>query len=239
MKLATKIEPNLNKLDILTSIGWRYLEIYTNRSVIESPLMIGLLLSYPEIEYVVHAPTDYFDKSVIDFAHQINAKLINTHKILSNDDLKKLTSYAKKKGITITVENESFPESHHLDKHGNLLPTVKTYDPIRSAGDFHRLVEEIPDIRLCIDVEHALIRKEYPSILDSCYELLGHIHLCGFNGGEHHRPVYENMQLVQHLATTLRKYKYHGFIVCEHSLKQQTLEVWKKTLEECASLFGE
>ena len=238
MKFATKVEPNSKKLDTLDKIGWKYLEIYTSRSFIESWGAMVLLKSYG-FEYVVHSPTDYFDKSVIDFASRIGARLINTHKIIEDNALADLVALAKVRGITVTVETEAFPESHHLDDDGKQLPTIQTYDPIRSGGDFLRLQEKIPDLRLCVDIEHAMIRKEYPSIIDSCYESLGHIHLCGFKGGPHHRPIYENMELVQHLATLLRKYKYQGFIVCEHDVEFHTIEVWEKTLKECASLFGD
>jgi len=238
MKFATKIEPNFEKLDILARMGWKHLEIYTNRFFIEKVGILSLLKSY-KFEYVVHSPTDYFDESVIDFASRIGAKLINTHKIIEDNLLDKLVTKAKAKGIVVSIENEAFPESHHLDDDGKQLPTIQTYSPIRSGGDFLRLQEKIPDVRLCVDIEHAMIRKEYPSIIDSCYALLGHIHLCGFTGGPHHRPIYENMELVQHLATLLKKYEYKGFIVAEHNLEFHTPEVWGKTLKECASLFGD
>lgn len=236
MKFATKIEPDQKKLDILSQIGWKYLEIYTNRFYIDSTEVVSLLKKY-SFEYVVHSPTDYFDKSVIEFASKIKAKVVNTHKIVDDKELARLVALAKTKHISITVENEAFPESHHLDDEGKMLPTIKTYDPIRSGGDFLRLRERVPRVKLCVDVEHAMIRKEYPGIIDSCYEFLGHIHLCGFKGGPHHRPIYENMELVQHIATLLRKYEYKGFVVCEHDVEFHTPKIWEKTLKECKDLF--
>jgi len=237
MKFAAKVEPNFKKLNVLSEIGWKYLEIFTSHKFINDDV-VQLLKNY-KFEYVVHAPTDYFDKSIVDFADNIGAKLINTHKIIEDDVLVGLVAKAKAKGIVVSIENEAFPESHHLDDNGKTLPTILTYSPIRSGGDFLRLQEKVPDIKLCVDVEHAIIRKEYPSVIDSCYESLGHIHLCGFNGGPHHRPIYENMELMQHTARLLRKCKYKGFVVAEHDIEFHTLEVWEKTLKECASLFGE
>jgi sugar phosphate isomerase/epimerase len=116
---------------------------------------------------------------------------------------------------------------------------IKTYDPIRSAGDFRRLKEKIPNVRLCIDVEHAIIRKEYPEFIHGCCSDIGHIHMCGFTGGPHHRPVYENMPLMVEIVTMLKECDYQGFIVCEHDVEFHTIEIWKKTLEECSPLFGE
>ena len=240
MKLAAKIEPNCKKLRSLVLQGWKCIEVYTNQSLLCSPGAAGLLKSYSgQVEYVVHAPTDFFDYAVINFADYIGAKTINTHKIISNTHLANLVNYAGDYGITVTIENEAFPESHHLDKHGNPLPTVKTYDPIRSGGDFLRLVELIPNVRLCVDVEHALIRKEYPCIISSCAQYLAHIHLCGYNGGAHHRPVYENMDLVKEVVKRLRECGYKGFVVCEHDTVFHEAEIWKKTLQECLPLFGE
>lgn len=238
MKLATKVEPNIEKLDSLFEVGFQYLEIYTNRKVVDSQTAVDLLISYP-FHYAVHSPVDYFDETVINFAHRVGAKTINTHKIVTNERLFELVQYATQRGITITVENEAFPESHHLDKNGNQLPTIKTYDPIRSGGDFWRLQRKVPSVKLCIDVEHAMIRDEFPSILESCSRFLGHVHLCGYvAGGKHHQPVYNNMTLVEIVVKMLRGCIYTGFVVCEHDTIFHTKEVWAKTLKECNPLFG-
>lgn len=239
MKLATKIEPNKVKLDTLARVGWKNLEIWTDERIIESVGAISLLGQY-NFNYAVHSPTDYFDNTIVDFASHIGAQVINTHKILPNEDLARCVAYAKSKGITVTVENEAFPESHHL-KNGKVLQTVAPdrYDPVRSAGDFHRLKEVIPDVRLCIDVEHALIRKEWPAILYGTNEDIGHIHLCGFTGGAHHQPVYENMELVEEVHRMLHRYGYDGFVVCEHGTEFHNEQVWAETLERCGPLFGD
>lgn len=239
MKLATKVEPNKTKLDALAQIGWKSLEIWTNESIIESVGALSLLGQY-DFNYAVHSPTDYFDNTVVDFASHIGAKVINTHKILPNEDLARCVAYAKSKGITVTVENEAFPESHHL-KNGEVLKTVapNRYDPVRSAGDFQRLKEAIPDVKLCIDVEHALIRKEWPAMLYGVEvdKDIGHIHLCGFTGGAHHQPVYENVELVEEVHRILHIGEYEGFVICEHDTEFHNEEVWGKTLEMFGPLF--
>lgn len=240
MKLAAKVEPSPAKIEILAELGWQHVEIYTSQAFLAASGSAGLLRAYiGQMDYVVHAPTDYFDESVIGFAKEIQASLINTHKIVTNSRLQELVDLASSSGITVTVENEAFPESHHLDKHGNPLFVSCSYDPIRSCGDFRRLVEEIPQVRLCVDVEHAMIRKEYPDIISGCCEYLGHIHMCGFTGGRHHMPVYNNMALMKEVAAMLRDCDYEGFVVCEHDVEFHTREVWKRTLEECAPLFEE
>jgi len=240
MKLAAKAEPNPGKFKVLAELGWRHVEIYTSRALLTTSSSVGLLQQYADkMDYVVHAPTDYFDKSVIEFAQHIGARLINTHKIVPNEQLRELVDYASSFGITITVENEAFPESHHLDRHGNPLFVSHSYDPIRSAGDFRRLVEQVPQIGLCVDVEHAIIRREYPDIISGCCEYLGHIHMCGFTGGKHHAPVYQNMKLMKEVVSMLRECEYKGFVVCEHNTEFHTYDVWKETLEKCAPLFGE
>ncbi len=236
MKLATKTEPNKWKLDTLESIGWKNLEIYTNYDIIENPGTLSLLHDY-DFSYAVHAPTDYFDMTVVDFARNIGAEIINTHKIIENDVLASLVAYAKKFDIRVTVENEAFPTSHHLDKEGNQFAPVERYDPICSNGDWRRLQEEIPDVRLCIDVEHAIIRREWPDFID-CADDLGHLHICGYTGGAHHRPVYENIELAQQTAMYLNYCSpYQGFVVCEHDIEFHTEEVWTKTLEMCTPIF--
>jgi sugar phosphate isomerase/epimerase len=240
MKLATKVEPNKTKLDTLARIGWKNLEIWTDEGIIENIGATSLLNEY-DFEYAVHSPTDYFDMTVVDFASYIGARVINTHKIVPNEDLARYVAYAKSKDITVTVENEAFPESHHL-KDGTVLQTIvpDRYDPIRSAGDFKRLQEEVPHVKLCIDVEHALIRKEWPAILHGVVvnQDVGHIHLCGFAGGAHHQPVYENMGLVDQVSGLLRASGYQGFVICEHDIEFHTEEIWTETLERCGPLFG-
>jgi len=238
MKLATKIEPSVEKLDSLFEVGFQYLEIYTNRKTIDSQIAVDLLTSYP-FQYAVHSPVDYFDETVVDFAYRVGATTINTHKIITNERLSELVQYAAQRKIAVTVENEAFPESHHLDDDGNQLPGIKTYDPVRSGGDFWRLERAVPGVKLCIDIEHAMIRDEFPSMLDSCSRFLGHIHLCGYiAGGKHHQPVYNNMTLVEIVVKMLRGYHYTGFVVCEHDLDFHTKEIWAKTLEKCNPLFG-
>lgn len=239
MKLATKVEPNKTKLDALARIGWKNLEIWTNYDVIESVGAISLLNQY-DFNYAVHSPTDYFDNTVVDFASHIGAVTINTHKILPNESLAKCVAYAKSKGIAVTVENEAFPESHHL-KNGEVLQTVAPdrYDPVRSAGDFLRLREAVPGVKICIDVEHAMIRKEWPAILrDTLPGDVGHIHLCGYQGGAHHQPVFENMILARQVQAALKQKEYQGFVICEHDTEFHTEEIWTETLERLTPIFG-
>jgi sugar phosphate isomerase/epimerase len=238
MKLAAKTEPNEKKLVDIQEAGFWNVEIYTDKNIIEDPASIDLLNSFT-FNYVVHAPWNYIDNGVVDFALGIGVETINTHKIVDNDVLAKVVEYARERNITITIENEAYPESHHLDDDGNPLRTLKSLDPIRSGGDFIRLQELIPNIRLCIDIEHALIRREYPTIIRACAQHLKHVHLCGYTGGKHHQPVYENVNLVKEVAAILKDCNYSGFVVCEHDVDYHTPEVWKRTLEECAPLFGE
>jgi sugar phosphate isomerase/epimerase len=238
MKLAAKTEPNEKKLIDIQEAGFRNVEIYTDKNIIEDPASASLLNLFM-LNYVVHAPWDYIDSRVIDFALSVGAKTINTHKIVDNDVLADVVKYAWERNIAITVENEAWPESHHLDDDGKPLRTLKSLDPIRSGGDFIRLQELIPDVKLCVDVEHAVIRREYPTMIKACAQYLKHVHLCGYTGGKHHQPVYENMNLVREVAAILKDCGYQGFVVCEHDVGYHTFEVWKRTLEECASLFGE
>jgi sugar phosphate isomerase/epimerase len=238
MRLAAKTEPSEKKLVDIQEAGFQCVEVYTDRKIIEQPANVGLLNSFA-FDYVVHAPWDYIDRKVIDFAIQIGAEIVNTHKVIDNNVLIELVQYADEHGLTITVENEAWPESHHLDDDGKPLRTLKSIDPIRSGGDFIRLQELIPNIGLCVDVEHAIIRREYPTIMTTCASCLKHVHLCGYNGGKHHRPVYENINLITEVAQVLKQCKYEGFIVCEHETEFHTLEIWKRTLKECAHLFGE
>ena len=227
LKIAAKTEPNFENLQILYKLGYENVEIFTDNNIITDKYSISLLKNFP-FEYVVHAPCDTFDQYTLDFATEIGAKLINTHKVVTNDWLNVLTKKAKENDIIVTVENEGFPSTKE-----NTEEEIKTYGAIRSAGNFKQLKERVPDIYLCCDIEHACIKKEYPWMLYACKDNLKHIHLSGWSDKKrrYHQPVYRNEKLLTEVLTMLSIIDYDGFVVCEHATRYNIPYIWREELE--------
>lgn len=238
MKLAAKTEPNKEKMQTIWDAGFRYLEIYTTVQNINKDSE-DLLNSF-EFEYAIHAPIYSFDESVIDFAHHVGARIINTHKILNPDRFRELVQYARGKNITITIENDSLPSAHQI-KDGQLI--VMPPEPFHAASDGERIVRDILGVKLCLDIEHAWLRGEYSQILTAhASHHIRHVHLTGYissNSKGFHRPVYESDFLVENTIHYLARESYEGFVVCEHNVQYHTFEIWKRSFDFCNDIIVE
>lgn len=237
MKIATKTEPNREKLQTLTEVGFNNVEVFTNEKIINNPNSISMLNDF-DFNYAVHSPTAYFNESVIEFASKIGANTINTHKIVTHDRLRQLVKHASDRGIQITVENDSLPAGHQIvDGEYVVWPA----DGLHSAADARRLAADVPGVLMCLDIEHAHHRGELDSWLADIVssDLVGHIHLTGYNEikpkGDH-RPVHESATLVDKTIKSLIAINYTGFLVCEHNTEFQTREIWEQTLRYCQQL---
>jgi len=226
MFLATKCEPRLAKLKLLRDIGFKHLELYTSREWI-TPEVIDRALSFP-FEYVVHAPIDYFDESVVKFAREIGAKGINTHKTITDEQLYKMIVLAHKHDLFVTLENEGTAQK------------VPTFGSIINLQDWIKAKERFPGLKLCIDVEHAKIKEVYPEIFTFASDIK-HIHLSGYINDEigHERPVYENHEQTLEVIKLLKLIGYEGFVVCEHDVEFHTRAIWERTFNDYVALFEE
>lgn len=238
MKIATKTEPNRQKLQVLTEVGFNNVEVFTNEKIINDPDSISILNDF-NFNYAVHSPTAYFDESIIEFASEIGANTINTHKIVTHDRLRELVKYASDRDIQITVENDSLPAGHQI-VNGEYI--VWPADGLHSAADARRLAADVPGVLMCLDIEHAHHRGEFSSWLANTVDsnlLIGHVHLTGYNEinpkGDH-RPVHESATLVRRAIKSLARAGYTGFLVCEHNTEFQTREIWEQTLRYCQQL---
>lgn len=239
MKIATKTEPNREKLAQLWDIGFRHIEVYTDQEIIEDPESTRILKEF-NFEYVVHAPTDHFDMDVLDFANEIGSSTINTHKILTHRRLQELVDAAARVHIMVTVENDSHPATHQIV---NREYIVWPADPLCSVADANRLLETVPGVMLCFDIEHAYLRGEYYDWVESLINTqsgrlvgIGHVHLTGYDHTSpkgYHRPVQESPHLVEDTIYYLARAGYKGFLMCEHDMQFHTPEIWKAAFDFC------
>ena len=209
MKIAVKITPKEDKLEMAQNAGFVFVEIYTDKNLLSSE-SIRVLRNF-DFEYAVHAPTKSFDKGVIDFCEKLDVKTIAIHLVNEIPELKKLVDYAKKFGINICVENLS----------GNKLPTAK---------EFFELKEKIPNIMMNIDIEHLIMINQFPNMISEINQSIGHCHITGYPPN-HHSPPYENPEIVKRDVEELKKIGYQEFITAEMDLKYQNEEILKKTFK--------
>ena len=99
MNIAVKVAPNAKELKMAADAGFRFIEVYTEKRFIARKYS-DILKSF-QLGYAVHAPTDYCDKSIVDFTASINAKIIITHGFLAAEQLAGLVKYARQFRIII------------------------------------------------------------------------------------------------------------------------------------------
>ena len=207
MKPAAKVAPNEEELKTVHDVGFKCVELYTNRNLIsESHASIANIF---ELEYAIHAPLDLFDKRVVDFAASVGAKVVVVHNILDMETLAELVEYAKSHGITVCMEN------------GGMLRK-----PI-NGKEFFAMQSAAPSLRMCLDTEHAM-QFGAPNLIEEAGHNISHVHLTGYPPN-YHSPPFENPVVVEDIIRRLRAINYSGFIVAEMDLKYQKKEIFEKT----------
>lgn len=221
IKFAAKTSPTFKDLDLLRRLQYKYVELYTTNKTINSAYTMAMIDGFSSFEYVIHAPCDTFDKNIIRFALDIGAKLIIVHKVIANEQLKEIVNEALVYGIRVAVENVG------------IIDGTQSEDYVRTSEDFFNLLKKVHNIDLCVDVEHACIENSFPWILYTCRDFLTHIHLSGWDSKvkKYHEPVYQNVNLFKETLLALKTIKYDGFVVCEHSTKYNTEEIWRWSKE--------
>jgi len=159
-------------------------------------------------------------KAMIDTSAQLNIKLLNFHfypgaamikkipagrKIYVNNfiaAMKELSAYAKKKGITLMLEN--IP-------HGKRNPyTIK---------EFSYIVKNVPNLMVHLDVAHAFIEGGNPRIdeyIKKFSNKLVHLHMHDNNGEEdQHLPLGKGKINFKKVASSLKKINYDRTITFE------------------------
>jgi len=214
IRIAAKCAPNIRELELVRKAGWKYLEVYTNREYLGQDYLENLLRFKNDLKFVVHAPEDYCDESVIEFAHRLGAKVVVVHYFPDFEkNIQGLLDFAESKGIFICLENGVA---------GVRLPIT--------PRDFDVLKKRFPKIRFTIDIEHSIMAGIFPGILEKLNNDIKHIHLTGYPPNFHSPPL-ENSDVARETFRVLKKINYDGFVVAEMDQKYQTEEIFRKTRE--------
>lgn len=219
---GVKTVPEMEKLSILKEIGFKYVELFTNKKYLGNADIARRF----GFEYIVHAPTDFFDDSVIDFAEKIGSKMIVIHYRPEIQDFKKLVRRAKNCGIQLCIENS--PGVGH--------PNPSYRDPV-TPEEFLELKKQFPEIKLCLDVEHAMMAKMFPRILKMLSRDVGYVHVTGYPP-RYHSPPFLNRSMFEIAMRELRNAGYDGIVTAEMDPEWQTEEVFRK-LKDFFSEFAE
>lgn len=227
MKLAVKIEPNLEKLNAIKKCEYACVEIYTSEKFIK-PEFVQLLNQF-DFEYAVHSPIEYCDESVFDFAKNIDAKIVTIHCSYPLDQLYILCNIASSMSIQLCLENEG------VCGDGNFEDEVKKpgeLETIRSGSDFIELVKKIPNLGLTYDTEHAMICKTTDTFWNLFEKnMVRHIHTSGYDyrkGSWHTPPLnFENnfKNLIEKLVG------YTEMLTIEMDTNYHTEDIFKQHME--------
>jgi sugar phosphate isomerase/epimerase len=209
MIIAAKLAPNENELKKVQGL-YEAVELYTNKHLLNNANIAKKF----DFIYAVHSPVDFFNASVIDFAHKINAKVIVTHDI--TDNLPELVDEAASVGITICME------------YGGQYK-IKTIEAYKQKK------KQAPKLKICVDTEHAVMFNMFPKIFKLGKEIQ-HIHLTGSPPGFHTPPM-NNPELVKKAVQQLKKINYSKLIVLEMDLEHQKKEIFQKAKTFMSKLF--
>lgn len=229
MKFAVKIEPDKQKLQDICDAGFEHAEIYTSNKFITKEY-ITLLTQFP-IEYSVHAPVQYCDESVFDYAQALNAKTVTVHCTYTFDELEDLAQRAASRGLSLCLENEGV-WGENTYEHNAKRPEHLAV--IHSADDFVSLKKRLEFLSMTLDTEHSDMR----GTTDSFWELVGnknvkHMHLSGYDGtrGSWHSTPLNNESRFESTIKKLLSLNYQGMLTAEMHMKFHTAEIFRSHID--------
>jgi len=217
MKFGVKTAIEMELLSIVKEVGFRQVEIYTSKKMLNDS-SVDILKRF-DFEYILHSPVDYFDDTVIDFAIRIGSKIIVIHyNPETTKDFKKLIRRARNYGIQLCVENAP-------DRTNTLYRT-----PV-APEEFLKLKEEFPEIKLCLDVEHAMQSKLFPRMIKVLgKENIGYVHVTGYPPTPH-SPPFLNRSMFEIELRELKSVGYDGIVTAEMDVQYQVEEIFRKLKE--------
>jgi sugar phosphate isomerase/epimerase len=216
MKIAAKVAPNVNELEVVKDVGFENIEVFTNKNYLKNNFADNL--NSFDFDYAVHAPTDNYDENVVDFAASINAKIVVVHDVVETEKLARIVELADSLGINICVE----------------FPSVAKKS---GSSRFLELKRQIEKCRMCLDVEHAIVRNEFPLFLNIVAKDIYNVHISG-SPPKIETPPQDNPEQVKMAVAELRKIDYSGFLVAEMGLEYQKREIFIKTKEFLEGLLN-
>lgn len=227
MKIAIKTEPNKEKLILIQSLGYKFIEIYTSRSFLQ-PEYLKLLKEF-SFEYSVHAPVQYCDETVFNYANKLNAKTVTIHCVYTKKELENLSNQAASLGISLCIENEGVFGENNYEHDLKKSPELVT---IHCADDFDRV--GLPKLSMTLDVEHSGMRKSTNSFWRLVKNgIVKHMHISGYDGTKNswHSSLLNNPERVSEIVGNLLFLDYQNMLTIEFHQKYHTEEVMRANLQ--------
>lgn len=221
MKIAIKTSFD-GGLENAEKSGFKCVELYTERKLISS-VYADTAKNFP-FEYSVHVPVDYIDEAMIDFALDIGSRIVITHFIVPIERLTEIVDYARKLKIIVCIENSP---GH---------APWKLYGKTETAKDFFEIKKSVPNIKMNLDIEHAIVSGVFPGIIQEVGRDIKHVHITGYPPNPH-SPPYENPSVFRIVIDELKKIGYHGFISAETDLQYQNEATFKRIREFMESVI--
>lgn len=202
-------------LSIVKEVGFKQVELFTNKKLLDDKT--ADIARQFDFEYIVHSPVDFFDNSVIDFAIKIGAKMIVFHygPDMKIDELKKLVKRARNYDIQLCVENTP----------GQRAPTALYKTPI-TPEDFYKIKEQVPEVKLCLDIEHAMVAQVFPRIVKVVGKDICYVHVTGYP--RYHSPPFLNRSMFEIWIRELKSVGYDGIVTAEMDKEYQVEEIFRK-----------
>jgi sugar phosphate isomerase/epimerase len=220
MKFGVKVAPEMQLLSIIKELDFRYVELYINKKLLnEDSLDTAMRFNF---EYILHSPIDFFDDSVVDFAIKLGSKTVVMHQRpeIQPEAFKKTVKRAKNFGVQVCAENS--PTG--LDR-SNVYYRL----PI-TPEDFFKMKEQIPELKLCLDVEHAMLAKLFPRMIRLVGKDIGHVHITGYPPN-YHSPPFANRAMFEIAIRELKNVGFEGMVVAEMDVQYQTEDVFRRLKE--------
>lgn len=214
LRLATKFAPKLASFETAHRAGFRCAELWTDTPVMEDWEAVLKLARYYPMEYVLHFPnrldltTRHLESAARLYA-KLNCRCMVIHQPMHDKYRESLLAMVP--AMKLAVEN------HHLNP-----------EKFRDWAEKNEW--------LALDVEHfwALTLQNcardkmlagLKAIIATYGRKLRHVHLPGHvPGGEQHRPMYCNRDMVHAVFTQLAEAGFEGFVVSHADAAYQTPE---------------
>jgi sugar phosphate isomerase/epimerase len=213
LKLATKFDPQLPKVDTAHKAGFRYAEIWLDQGVLANWQSVAERLRIYPLDYALHFPNQLnLDpvalKQTVALYGQLGCQALVIHQPMHDKFREPLLALDADLGLAV--------ENHRL-----------------SAAEFEHWAEH--NSGLTLDVEHlwkfTLGNGSLEQLLDSLRAFLArfgpklrHVHLPGYwPGFREHRPMYCARELILPVLSLLAKAGYEGFIVSEVEREYQNV----------------
>jgi sugar phosphate isomerase/epimerase len=213
LKLATKLAPELERLETAYRAGFRHVELWTDNALLEDwQAVLQRARHYPN-SYVIHFPNRpdlTLDglHGCVELYRELGCQAMVIHQPMFERYSQELLRLEPR--LRLAIENSGF-----------------------SPERFEAWAEQSP--YLTLDVEHlwlfthrgitlAELLDHLQRFLDRHGNKLRHVHLPGYTpGGREHRPMYCGRDLVFPVLSMLAERRFDGLVVSEVSPEYQNL----------------